>query len=37
LVTKVSGRSSIICQINGHRVALSHGAASQIVVEPEPA
>jgi ferrous iron transport protein A len=37
LVTKVSGRSTIICQINGHRVALSHGAASQIVVEPEPA
>ncbi len=33
LVTKVSGRSTIICQINGQRIALSHGAASQILVE----
>ncbi|HEX2099304.1 MAG TPA: FeoA family protein [Candidatus Synoicihabitans sp.] len=33
VVTKVSGRSTIICQVNGTRIALSHGAASQIVVE----
>lgn len=33
LVTKVSGRSTIICQVNGNRIALSHGAASQILVE----
>jgi ferrous iron transport protein A len=32
VVTKISGRSTIICQINGNRVALSHGAASQILV-----
>ena len=32
-VTKVSGRSTIICQVNGTRIALSHRAASQILVK----
>jgi ferrous iron transport protein A len=32
-VTKVSGSHTILCQINGTRVALSHGAASRILVE----
>lgn len=36
LVTKVSGRATIICQVNGNRIALSHGAASQILVEQAP-
>jgi len=34
LVTKISGRSTIICQLNGTRIALSHKAASQILVVP---
>ncbi|MBL9206515.1 MAG: ferrous iron transport protein A [Opitutaceae bacterium] len=33
VVTKVSGQSPVICRINGTRIALSHGAASQILVE----
>ncbi len=33
LVTKISGRSPVICSVNGTRVALNHGAASQILVE----
>jgi ferrous iron transport protein A len=33
-VTKVSGKSTIICQVNGTRIALSHGAAKQIWVDP---
>lgn len=33
VVTKVSGSSPVICRVNGNRVALSHGAASQILVE----
>ncbi len=33
-VTKISGSATIICQVNGTRVALSHGAASQIMVDP---
>jgi ferrous iron transport protein A len=33
-VTKVSGTGTILCQVNGTRVALSHGAAKNIVVEP---
>ena len=33
-VTKVSGTSTILCQVNGTRIALSHGAASSILVEP---
>lgn len=34
LVTKVSGNSTILCQVNSCRIALSHQAASQIRVEP---
>jgi ferrous iron transport protein A len=33
VVTKVSGQSPVICRINGTRLALSHAAASQILVE----
>lgn len=33
LVTKVSGTATILCQVNGCRIALSHQAASQILVE----
>lgn len=32
-VTKVSGTTTILCQVNGTRIALSHGAASNIIVE----
>ena len=32
-VTKLSGTETILCQINGIRIALSHGAARQILVE----
>lgn len=32
-VTKVGGRGPFICQINGTRIALSHGAAMCILVE----
>jgi ferrous iron transport protein A len=32
-VTKVSGNQAILCQVNGTRIALSHEAASQILVE----
>jgi ferrous iron transport protein A len=32
-VTKLAGTRTILCQINGTRIALSHGAASQILVE----
>lgn len=32
-VTKVSGTTTILCQINGNRIALSHGAAMNILVE----
>ena len=32
-VTKVSGNRTILCQVNGTRIALSHSAASQILVE----
>lgn len=33
-VTKISGQSTIICRVNGTRIALSHAAARQILVEP---
>lgn len=33
-VTKVSGTTTILCQVNGNRIALSHGAAMNILVEP---
>ena len=32
-VTKVSGTSTILCSVNGNRIALSHGAAKNILVE----
>jgi ferrous iron transport protein A len=32
-VTKVAGTRTILCQVNGTRIALSHRAASQILVE----
>jgi len=32
-VTKVSGTGTILCQVNGTRIALSHGAAKNILVE----
>lgn len=34
VITKVSGTQTILCQVNGTRIALSHGAARQIFVEP---
>lgn len=34
LVTKVGGTGPFLCQINGARIALGHGAAAQIVVTP---
>jgi ferrous iron transport protein A len=33
LVTKISGRTTSLCQVNGTRLALSHAAAMNIVVE----
>lgn len=33
-VTKVSGTATILCQVHGTRIALSHAAASRIMVEP---
>lgn len=33
-VKKISGSSTIICRVNGTRIALSHDAASQILVRP---
>lgn len=32
-VTKVSGTRTILCQVNGTRIALSHAAAAAILVE----
>ena len=32
-VTKVSGTGTILCQVNGTRIALSHAAARSILVE----
>lgn len=32
-VTKVSGNGTILCSVNGNRIALSHGAAQNILVE----
>ena len=32
-VTKVGGRGPFICQVNGTRIALSHTAAMNILVE----
>ena len=36
LVTKVSGSTTILCQVNGTRLALSHSAAMNILVERLP-
>jgi ferrous iron transport protein A len=33
-VTKISGTGPFVCQVNGTRLALSHGAARNIHVEP---
>lgn len=33
-VTKIGGSGPFICQVNGTRIALSHGAAMCILVEP---
>lgn len=32
-VTKISGTGPFVCQVNGNRIALSHGAAMLIQVE----
>jgi len=32
-ITKVSGTGTILCQVNGTRIALSHDAARSILVE----
>lgn len=32
-VTKISGHGTILCQVNGTRMALSHDAAKNILVE----
>lgn len=37
LVTKISGTTTSLCQINGTRIALNHPAAMSILVEPLPA
>lgn len=36
LVTKISGRTTSLCEVNGTRIALNHGAAMSILVEPLP-
>ena len=33
LVTKISGSTTSLCQVNGARLALSHAAAMNIMVE----
>jgi ferrous iron transport protein A len=33
-VTKIGGRGTFICVVNGCRLALSHDAAASILVEP---
>ncbi|MFI5335670.1 MAG: ferrous iron transport protein A [Opitutales bacterium] len=37
LVTKISGRTTSLCQVNGTRIALNHSAAKCILVEFLPA
>ena len=37
LVTKISGTTTSLCQVNGTRIALNHGAAMSIMVEALPA
>jgi ferrous iron transport protein A len=36
LVTKISGRTTSLCQVNGTRIALNHDAAMSILVELLP-
>jgi ferrous iron transport protein A len=36
LVTKISGSTTSLCQINGTRIALSHGAAMNVLIEVIP-
>ena len=36
LVTKISGSTTSLCSINGTRLALSHGAAMNVLVELLP-
>lgn len=33
VITKIGGTGPFICQVNGTRIALGHGAAALIVVE----
>jgi ferrous iron transport protein A len=37
LITKISGTTTSLCQVNGTRIALSHSAAMNILVERLPA
>ncbi len=37
LVTKISGHTTSLCQVNGTRIALNHDAARSILVERLPA
>ena len=36
-VTKISGRSTVVCDVCGTRLALSHDLARTILVQPEAA
>jgi ferrous iron transport protein A len=36
LVTKISGSTTSLCQVNGTRIALNHSAAMNILVEHLP-
>ncbi|MEO6995747.1 MAG: FeoA family protein [Lacunisphaera sp.] len=36
LVTKISGSTTSLCQINGTRIALSHSAAMNVLIEIIP-
>jgi ferrous iron transport protein A len=36
LVTKISGSTTSLCQVNGTRLALNHGAAMSVLVELLP-
>jgi ferrous iron transport protein A len=34
LIAKIGGTGPFLCQVNGTRIALGHGAAAQIAVTP---
>jgi ferrous iron transport protein A len=36
LITKISGTTTSLCQVNGTRIALNHSAAMNILVERVP-